>query len=137
LAKANKFSLWVAADARFLNFDLAARAILKLSNCSFAQLIVSEMSDDMQGRLIEIVPASEFAKMEDSAILNLLLSEAQSTRRATAIKASTSLPRTRVRRIFNSYWDHEDGRYYLVTHWLDLGLAMDRPRARLIAAPKT
>lgn len=115
-------------------FNEAAHAILKLASSRFAELVRIEMREGMRARLIDLVSPSEFAKLGNDLILGLLLSNDNSVRRATAKKIAGSVTKSRIRSIFASYLADEAGIYYLVTYWLDLGLAYPRTIARQIAA---
>jgi len=110
----------------------AARLMLKLYKGAFAELIKLDMPDDMRARLIELCPSVDFATLDDADILALLLSGTDNVRRATARKTPASVTRTRVRKILAAYRAHPEGRFYIVAHWLDLGLAFNRSEARQI-----
>ena len=136
LGKATPFTFWTPADLRFESFDLAVRAILKLNNAGLMDLLTFELSDEVRARLIDLYPAADFGRLRESAILELLLSEIAVVRRAAARKVPTSLARSKVRKLLEAYRDDPNGRYYVVSHWLDLGLGMTRAQARLVVAAK-
>lgn len=130
IGKLQRFSLWDPTEQHFENFDRAVRIVLKLDKREFESLIMSELSDDMRARLIDVVSAGDFAKMHDKTIIDLLLSDMVVVRRAAARKTSISVPRARVRKLLEAYRNSDEGRYYIVTHWLDLGIALSRAQAR-------
>jgi len=137
LGKTSQHTLWwdPVADGRTV-FEDAARAILRLHVGSAQDLMRLALPDSMRAELITHMPGADFSKMADTAILGLLLSENDELRRATAIKIPVSLSRARVRKLLAAYRSNENGRYYLVTHWLDLGLAFTRVHARRVATTK-
>jgi hypothetical protein len=55
---------------------------------------------------------------------------------SAAKKVAGSLARTRIAKVLSAYQADEKGVYYLVTYWLDLGLAYSRPLSRQVAANK-
>ena len=112
-------------------FIAAAQAILKMSK-EFCEVIDIEMPNEMRAKLIEIVQYSEFAKLTDYKILELLWSEDHVVRRATAMKVASSISKSRIKKLYVSYKAEGRGIYYLVTHWLDLGLAYPRQIVRQV-----
>jgi hypothetical protein len=136
LARTTQFSWSAIVDEDMTrDFDAAAGAILKLW-AELETLVSSVIPDAMRARIIELVSPTEFAKLGNSAVVSLLLSEDEGVRRATAKKAAASLSRTKVAKTLSAYWADKKGLYYLVTHWLDLGLAYPRAVARQITAAK-
>ncbi|CDO34968.1 DUF4062 domain-containing protein [Novosphingobium sp. KN65.2] len=117
----------------FRDFAEAARLILKLHQGSPADLLAFDMPRRMKAQVIEVMTAKDFAAMSDPQILALLLSEDDEVRRQAARKTPMSLSRTRIARILEAYDADPEGRYYIVTHWLDLGLAFERAAARRVA----
>ncbi|MDF7777806.1 DUF4062 domain-containing protein [Sphingomonas sp. AOB5] len=116
------------------SFREAALAILRLHVSSLADLMMRVLPDTMKAQLIDLVGIGEFSGLEDREIIDLLLDESALTRRTTARKIVESLPRSRVRRLLKLYRSHGEGRYYIVTHWLDLGLAYPRRIAKRVLA---
>lgn len=116
----------------FGDFIDAAKLILRFHNGGAAALVRMDFPAIMKAKLIEIMPAKDFSTLSDDAIIALLLSTDDDIRRATARKVPTSVTRSRVTRILDAYRSHDEGRYYIVAHWLDLGLAYDRSMARRI-----
>ncbi len=98
----------------------------------FAGLMALQLDEHMRAKLIDLADPGEFAKLSDEAIVALLLSESDPVRRASANKIPGSVTRTRVRTLLARYRTNE-GRYYIVTYWLDLGLAVSRTVARRVA----
>lgn len=117
------------------DFNAAAGAMLKLEG-TFEALVTSPISDAMRARVIELVSPTEFAKLGNSAVVGLLLSDDDAVRRATAKKAAASLGRARVAKVLSAYRADGKGVYYLVTHWLDLGLAYPRAIAKRVITAK-
>lgn len=136
LGKVTPFSFFDLAHLQFENFDIAVRAILRLNIGSFMGLMTSALSDEVLARLIDLYPSADFARLPENAILELLLSEVAVVRRAAARKVPTSLARSKVRKLLEAYRDDPNGRYYVVSHWLDLGLGLTRAQARLVVAAK-
>lgn len=52
------------------------------------------------------------------------------------MKVPAVLSRRRVRRLLDAYRADPEGRYYVVAHWLDLGLAFSPKIARDVAKAK-
>lgn len=117
-------------------FDDAVRAILKIRHDELSNLSELDLSDDMLAKIIDLTPNASFERLPDLTILRLLLTDKQHQRRAVAKKIPASLPRPRVRRLLQAYRADPEGRYYVVTHWLDLGLAYSRAVARRVAMSK-
>ena len=115
-----------------VNLIDAAKLILRFHDGEAAALMRTDFPAIMKAKLIELMPAKNFATLNDEVIIALLLSADDDIRRAAARKVPTSVTRSRVTKILDAYRSHEEGRYYIVTHWLDLGLAYDRPMARRI-----
>lgn len=116
----------------FGDFVDAARLILRFHKDGAAALVRMEFPAIMKAKLIELMSAKDFSTLSDEAIIALLLSTDDEIRRVTARKIPTSVTRGRVTKILDAYRSHDEGLYYIVTHWLDLGLAYDRPMARRI-----
>jgi hypothetical protein len=135
LAQASPFTLHQPDDGDYRReFNEAARVMLKMHRGGFARLLDLDMPERMRAHLIDTVPASEFAKLGDNAIVGLLLGDFPLVRRSTARKIATSLARKRVGQLLKAYREDPEGRFYVVTHWLDLGLAYDRPAARRVVS---
>jgi hypothetical protein len=113
-------------------FDEAARLILKFAKGAFAELLDRPMADAMKSRIIEIVSVTDFAALSNERIASLVLGSSEDIRRATAKKIAASLPKSRVKKLLYMYKSNEDGRYYIVPHWLDLGLAYPKTVARVV-----
>ena len=118
------------------NFNAAAAAISKPAGRPFSELATISIPEKMRARLIDLVLPTEFARLDNDVIVNLLLSEDDSVRRAAAKKVASSLASTRIAKVLSAYRADQKGVYYLVTHWLDLGLAYSRPISRRVAAGK-
>jgi hypothetical protein len=134
LARTPQFSQTRGAEGNFqYNFNEAAQTILRLNSGGFEELMGRAMPEAMRARLVDLVPPGEFAKLDNQAVVKLLLSKDNDVRRAVAKKVPGSLTRSRVRKVLTAYKSDGEGRYYIVTHWLDLGLAYPRPVARRVA----
>ena len=114
-------------------FDDAARAILKILNGDLRSLTDRDLPDEMLARVVDLAPNAALERLPDLTILTMLLADKPQLRRAVAKKVPASLPRRRVRRLLQAYRADPEGRYYVVTHWLDLGLAYPRAIARRVA----
>jgi hypothetical protein len=134
LAKTPQYHSLLYGDGFEDLFNEAARVILRLRAGSLAELVSLTLPDAMRARVIDLVGIGEFAGLEDRLIVELLLSTADPVRRTTARKIVESLPRARVRRLLKAYRSHEEGRFYIVIHWLDLGLAYPRKIVRQVIA---
>ena len=86
----------------------------------------------MRAELIENASWSEFAELSDEQVILLLLTDEDRMRRAVARKTTASLPRKRVAKIHADYRANSDGIYYIVTHWLDLGMSVPQRTARRV-----
>jgi hypothetical protein len=117
-------------------FEEAARAILWLQPDILEKLDTLDLPDHMLGKLVELASNAAFERLADPLILRLLLTQGANLRRAVAMKVPASLSRRRVRRLLDAYRADPEGRYYIVTHWLDLGLAYPRATARKVALAK-
>jgi hypothetical protein len=135
LAQASPFTLHQPDDGDYRReFDEAARVMLKMHRSGFAGLLGLDMPERMRAQLIDTVSATEFAKLGDEIIVGLLLGDHLLVRRSTARKIPASLSRKRVGQLLKAYREDPEGRFYVVTHWLDLGLAYDRPAARRVVS---
>ncbi|MCK8457887.1 DUF4062 domain-containing protein [Sphingomonas faeni] len=121
----------------YKDFTDAARLILKIHKGGSSELMKLDIPIIMKAKIIEIMPAKDFAALPDEEIVDMLLSSDDNLRRTTARKTPASVTRSRVTKILNLYQSHDDGRYYVVTHWLDLGLAYDRPTSRRVVEAGT
>lgn len=129
-------SNWFETGDTQRDFTAAASAILKLGHHDgLGNLLSRAMPEAMRARLIDVSTAAEFAKLSDDAIVKLLSSNDSQVRRATAMKVPMSVTRGRIARLLASY-RASDGRFYVVTHWLDLGLAYSRAVSRKVGAAK-
>ena len=113
-------------------FNIAAVGILKLAGSRFADLLDAEMPEQMRARLIELSSTADFARATDVQILEALFATETELQRAAAMKTAAHLPRERVAAIFASYQADQRSAYYLVIHWLDLGIAYSRAAVRAI-----
>ncbi|MEC3909439.1 hypothetical protein U5A82_02805 [Sphingobium sp. CR2-8] len=136
LARTSRFS-WYGIVQEDLEgeFAAAANAILKLAE-DFGDLLGRPLPEEMRAKLIQLVPAAEFARLSDQDILSNLVTDDHLVRRATAMKISYSLSRGRIRKLLLAYKADEKGIYYQVTHWLDLGLSYSRSTARHVVHAK-
>lgn len=134
LAMTSMFTRRPAPDGdHHKTFDEAARLILRFAKSDFAGLLEQTMADAMKARLIDLVAATEFASLSNDQLLSLLLTGSEDIRRAAAKKIPGSLTRPRTKKLLAMYRANEEGRYYVVTHWLDLGLAYSKTVAREVA----
>jgi hypothetical protein len=119
-----------------VNFNAAAHAILKLAGRPFSELVSLAIPESMRARLIDLVAPTEFGRLDNGVIVSMLLNEDSTVRRAAAKKVAGSLTEARIAIVLSAYQADEKGVFYLVTHWLDLGLAYSRPISRRVAASK-
>jgi HEAT repeat protein len=115
-------------------FDMAARLILRWTADRVDDPRIVALPDEMRTRTVELVPPTRFAKLTDEAVLDLLLSDYERLRRASAMQTAASLSRVRIRKVLAVYEADPQGIYYLVRHWLDLGLAFPIKTARRVVA---
>lgn len=135
LADTSPFSFRRPDDGvHYRDFDEAARVMLKMTQGTLAELLISHLPEKMRARLIDLVPSAEFGKLTNGFIVELLLSSDSGVRRSTAKKVPASVVRKRVSQVLAAYRSEPEGRFYNVTYWLDIGLAYDRPIARRVAA---
>jgi hypothetical protein len=118
------------------DFNAAAQTMLKLAGGDFSEMMARAIPERMKARLIDFVSPTEFAKLSNNAIVSLLLSDDAITRRAVAKKVAGSLSSARITKILSTYQANEKGGYYLITHWLDLGLTYSRRLSRRVASNK-
>lgn len=117
-------------------FNAAARAIIRLFDGPFSQLVMLSMPNLMKARLIDLVSSAQFSELDDGIIVGLLLSDDFHIRRSAAKKAPGSLSRKRIAKVLSDYRANEKGGYYLVTYWLDLGLAYSRQISKRVVGNK-
>ncbi len=127
------YSLFTKINKDNSDFEEAARAILALRPNILEELDKLDLPDHMLSKLVELASITAFERLSDSLILRLLLTQGARLRRAVAMKVPASLSRRRVQRLLEAYRTDPEGRYYIVTHWLDLGLAYPRASARRVA----
>ena len=137
LGKTSRGGNWLDPPGEPTAFEEAARAILRLNPGVVDELLTGSLPATMRAELIALMPGSDFAKLPDLTVLNLLLSDVEELRRSSAMKVPASLPRSRVRKLLARYRENDEGRFYVVTHWLDLGLAFTRAQARRVAISKS
>lgn len=133
LGQASPFaSFWLSPPDSKSTFDEATRTILKICPDLLGDLLDLDLADDMLARIVDLASYAAFERLSNASILKLLLTDKTQLRRAAARKVPTSVSRKRVRQLLEAYRDDPDGRYYVVTHWLDLGLAYSRSAARRV-----
>ena len=113
-----------------------ARKILMLNPNIIYNIKSSNLSELVVAKILEILPDKLFKKFSDMYILQILLSKSPIVRREAAMKVPAVLSRRRVRRLLDAYRADPEGRYYVVAHWLDLGLAFSPKIARDVAKAK-
>lgn len=113
-------------------FDAAVAAIRRLAVCPFADLLARELPETIKASLLDQASWADVAALRDDMILSLLLTNHEGLRRSTARKVAASLPRRRIVKILAAYRADEEGRFYLVTHWLDLGVGLPQRAARQV-----
>lgn len=131
LARTSRFS-WPAMLLNEADFELAAKTILKFAKDAINGVIASPIPDAMRAKLISLMPWSEFAALTDDEILALLLADDDQVKRSSARRAAASLPRRRLAKLLKTYRERDGGIYYIITHWLDLGLGVAQRAARAI-----
>jgi hypothetical protein len=114
--------------------EASVQAILRLSGDVLTRLLNLALPDIVLAKIVSLAPSQKFEQLPDASILRLLLTDKSQLRRAVAMKVPASLSRARVRRLLAAYRSDPEGRYYVVTHWLDLGLAYPRTVARRVAS---
>ena len=119
-----------------ISFSECAKSILKIVKYDLNILINLDIPDKLFGKIIELASFATFERLTDSAILKLLLTDKDNQRRAVSRKIPAALERRRVSRLMEAYRADPEGRYYIVFHWLDLGLSFSRAIARRVVSAK-
>ncbi|MEQ1882629.1 MAG: DUF4062 domain-containing protein [Burkholderiales bacterium] len=113
-------------------FREAIAALRHLSGASLSSLLKRDLPETVRTQLIQQASWEDIADLSDAEIVSILLTENDGLRRMTARKVSASLPRRRVAKVLAAYKADERGIYYLVIHWLDLGLGFPQHVARTV-----
>ena len=113
-------------------FKQAAKTILTFSKGRLGELLSSDIPNPMRAQILQFAPWAELGGLADEEIVLLLLSEDDSVKRSAARRFAGALPRRRIGKILRLYRTSPGGIYYIITHWLDLGLGLSQRMARAV-----
>ena len=116
-----------------MDHQLAGRTILKLGAKRIADVWKLDLQSQVRVQLVVQMPKKIFAAFDDQGVIDMLLLDSDVVREVVALKAILYLPKTRLRRILNTYCYMIGGHYYNAVFWLDLGVSADRKTSRTIA----
>ena len=149
LAYFGRFGSWEDADrilrlkpkvsASWLNVDhaendeLIGRALFKVGSARMVDLIDKIESVTIKAAVIVACTQTVFVGLSDEKLLELINEEDDKIRRLAALKCLTSLPKSRIKKLFEMYMNRQDYRYYNAIHWLDFGVTMTRSIVRKVA----
>lgn len=115
------------------HFVTAAKAIYQIGKSRLGDLLKMTSPPPLTSKIIKESSDKNFRALDDSIIHNLLLSEHDVVRKATAIKCIRSLKKSRLESILANYTEADNYRYYNVIHWLDFGISVPRDRSMQVA----
>lgn len=119
--------------SRHEEYKSSAKAILKLAKNRVADLLAMKMPSELWNAVIAAMSKSSFVSFDDDCITTWLREEADSRRKAVALKSVICLPKSRLKKLLDAYISDGERYYYNVVSWLDLGVSLDRTRSIQIA----
>lgn len=114
-------------------FNMSARAILKLGKNRIADLLSTGMPGELWNAIVGAMSKASFVSFDNDRIMEWLREENDSKRKTVALKGVICLPKSRIEKLLNSYMSSGEPYYYNAVCWLDLGVSADRTRAIQIA----
>lgn len=100
---------------------IAAHTISSLAKNRLSEVLSLPMSGGLKSQVVKEISDSDFRGLGDAVINDLFLSESDTVRKTSALKAIKALPKTRIKNLLASYVRSDRYRYYNVVHWLDFG----------------
>jgi hypothetical protein len=118
---------------RRANFELAARAIVKISDARFADIISMPMPSELRSQVIKFIPVAKFRLLEDEQLKTLLNDEDDDVRKSTALRCVLVLGAGRVRSLIEKCTKEGLIYYYNIVFWTDLVNISDPDTRKLVA----
>lgn len=111
----------------------SAKAMLKLGRDRVGDLLATDMPSDVRNAVLREMAKSSFESFDDGQIEGWLRSQIDSVRKTVALKAVLCLPKTRLENRLKRYTSVDERYYYNAVFWLDLGVAVSKANAVMVA----
>jgi hypothetical protein len=132
--KDSSSSEWSILDfGRVHLFAEKTEAILSLSKDRLADFFSYEMDFTLKAEVVRRLPRTAIASLTETLLLRELSSSADVYRVAVAKRCIECLPKSSIRKLLASYLNLDDGSYYNVIHWLDLGASFPESVAKRVS----
>lgn len=118
-----------------VSFDRIAKTVLKLSSKRIGDLLALKMPSGLWVAVIHRLNKTAFSSFGNDRICSWLSDEAESKRRAVALKVVICLPKTRIKEILRDYGQGQQKYFYNAVVWLDMGASLGKTSS--IAAART
>jgi hypothetical protein len=113
--------LWSPDKSRYA---IAACAIYTIGRDRLNELLVLPMPAQLLSYLVAEASDKLFQQVNGATILGLFQSDLVQVRKAVALKCIRSLPKRRLKDLFDDYVSGNERIYYNVVHWLDFGASV-------------
>ena len=114
-------------------YQLSAQALLELGKKRISDVWNLNLPSQVRIQFVVQMPKKQFAEFDDQDVVNMLHCDSEVVRAAVALRAVLCLPKARIQKILNTYFDAGGTQYYNAIFWLDLGVSADRDTSRAIA----
>ncbi|MBR2118079.1 MAG: hypothetical protein V4458_09485 [Pseudomonadota bacterium] len=111
----------------------AADAIYHIGKNRIVEILQMDIPGDILSKIVAIISQVSFGRLEDSVVLQLLVSENDSVRKNSALKCVQSFSKDRLRTILASYMNPDERRFYNVIYWLDFGVSSTKEISARVA----
>lgn len=112
---------------------IAIKTILKLGKNRLADTLKIEYPSSIKKYIISSIKDTEFVKIDDVLIFEILQSEDSELRKHCAMKCAKTYSKTRLSALLEKY-NQADQTYYNVVHWLDFGLYASKETVKTVCA---
>lgn len=116
-----------------MDYQLGARAILKLGAKRIADVWKQDLPNQVRVQIVKQMPNKLFSAFDDQGIIEMLLWNDDVVREVVALKAILCLPKARLRKILDAYYQVDGNYYYNAIFWLDLGVSADKVTSKEIS----
>ena len=104
--------------------DEKAVAILNFSKDRLADLFELNIDYRIKAAVIDRLSRSAFSSLSEALLLRELSSPADAYRVSIVKRCLQCLPKKTLSNLLSKYLEKDEGSYYNVIHWLDLGVSM-------------
>lgn len=115
------------------DYQIVARTILKLGAKRIADVWKLDLPTPVRKQIVVQMPKKLFSAFDDKSIIDMLLWDDDGVREVVALKAILCLPKARLCKILDAYYDVDGSYYYNAIFWMDLGVSADRITSKEVA----